>query len=731
MKRIIYMAMCVALFATACNDDDDSGNVVLSAFGPTPVIRGQEISFIGENLDQVTSVIIPNEISVTDITVESSSVIKITVPMNAATGYVKLIYPGGTITTKTMIGYEEPLLAEGINVSPTGQILRAGGTVTITADEGNYLDHIVSVTFAGKDATVSEPETGAAETPDGYFTRNLSATTGLTESLSVIIPKGAATGTLVLTDDEENAYYTSEGVTIRQPVLAALAPLTIKAGGQLVITGTDLDLVASVVFTGGATVHADDVDSNGQSLFNYQAADGSLAVMVPADTQDGAVKIVPYAGEEYSNTSGQTLTMVVPTNLSVQAETRFKAGLKAVISGNDLDLVTGLNFTGVDGATTFTYASGKITVTIPNTADDGTITLSMASTKTVQTPAITLVKPAITSLSPMEFTAGEGFTITGTDLDLVTSVKVNNLACTINSKNETAIEVTTPLTATSGKVTVTCENGVEVVSDASLTVNASTKPTVVNMPAKARPGEEITLTGTNLNYVENVYFGTVRVTAYTVRTATTLTFTIPSNAPLGQMPVTLKTYDGQEVQTSDEIIITGQEPIVDQSLVIMDFEQHGDHNGSWDNSWSGVSEIVAVDGNTYWRGIKSSPAESWWLNCNHQGNGAPGPVISNAADYVLKVDVKIETDIPVAANANMSPVLGSGWGWINDFFGALSNGTVYTTGGGWVTLTFNLTDINYSGAVSCASGDNGLYWKGSTIDITGLCLDNMRFQLKE
>jgi hypothetical protein len=281
-------------------------------------------------------------------------------------------------------------------------------------------------------------------------------------------------------------------------------------------------------------------------------------------------------------------------------------------------------------------------------------------------------------------------------------------------------------------VSLICENGLEVVSDESLTVNASTKPTVNAMPAKARPGEEITLTGTNLNYVENVYFGTVRVTAYTVRTATTLTFTIPSNAPLGEMPVMLKTYDGQEVETVNKISVSGQEPIVDQSLVIMDFEQHGDHNGTWDNSWSGVSEIITASGNMYWRGIKSSPAESWWLNCNHQANGAPGPVISNGSNYVFKIDVKIETDIPVAANGNMSVVLGGSWnGWINDFFAQLSNGTVYTTGGSWMTLTFNMSDIGYPGAVSCASGDNGLYWKGSTMDITGLCLDNMRFQLKE
>jgi len=731
MKRIYYILMCLALFVTSCKDDDDSGSVVLSAFGPTPVIRGQEISFIGENLDQVTSVVIPNEISVTDITVESPALIKITVPMNAATGYVKLNYSGGSITTKTMIDYEEPLLAEGIHIAPTDQTLRAGETVTVTVDQGNYLDNIVSVTFTGKNATVSELIVGAPEPQDGYFIRNMSSTTGLTESLSVTIPAGAATGTLILTDTEENAFYTADGVIVRQPNVMALAPLTVKPGSPVVITGTDLDLVASVVFGGNKTVSAGDGGSNNQSLFTYNEANGSLSVVVPADAQDGAVKIVPYAGDNYAVTSQQSLTMVVPSDLSIAAATRFKAGLNMTISGNDLDLVTGLNLTGVDGATTFTYASGKITVAIPATADDGTITLTMASTKSVQTPAVTLVKPAISSLSPLEFTAGDGFTITGTDLDLVTAVKVNNLACTIGVKNETTIEVTTPLTATSGKVTLICENGLEVVSAGSLTVNASTKPTVSVMPAKARPGEVITLTGTNLNYVENVYFGTVRVTAYTVRTATTLTFTIPSNAPLGQMPILLKTYDGQDVETVGQISVTGQEPIVDQSLVIMDFEQHGDHNGSWDNSWSGVSEIVTADGNTYWRGTKSSPAESWWLNCNHQANGAPGPSISNAANYVFKVDIRLENDIPVVANANMSPVLGGGWGWINDFLGTLSNGTVYTTGGGWMTLTFNVSDIGYSGAVSCASADNGLYWKGSTLDITGLCLDNMRFQLKE
>lgn len=731
MKRIFYMILCmVTLFSASCDDDDDSGGVMLNAFGPTPVIRGEEISFIGENLNRVTSIIIPNDITVTDITVESPSVIKITVPMNAMEGYVTLNYAGGSITTKTMIGFEEPLLAEGIVVTPTGQAVRAGQTVTITVGEGNYLDNITAVTFTGSDATVTELEDGAAETPEAYFVRNLSATTGLTESLTVIVPKGAATGTLILVDTEENAYYTKDAVTVTQPTVTGLAPLTIKAGNPLVITGTDPDLVSAVVFTGGAAVRAGDVNDKGESIFTWDGTSGTLTIVVPADSRDGTVILVPYAGENYSVTSGESITMVVPSGLSVAAESRFKAGFNVIISGTDLDLVTSLTFAGVDEATDFSYTEGKITAAIPNTATDGVITLGMASAKTVGTDAVELVNPVITALNPMEFTAGEDFTVTGTDLDLVTRVKVNNLACTVSSPGETSILVSTPLTATSGKVTLACANGLQVESADALTVNPSTKPTVSIMPEKARPGDEISLTGTNLNYVENVYFGSVRVTAYTVRTATTLTFTIPADAPLGKMAITLKTYDGQEFQTTNEISLTGQEPIVDQDLVIMDFEQHGDHNGYWDASWSGVSEIVTVDGNTYWRGIKSSSAESWWLNCNHQSSGAPGPVISNASNYVLKIDVKIETDIPVVTNANMSPVLGSGWGWINDFFGALSNGTVYTTGGGWVTLTFNLNDINYSGAVSCASGDNGLYWKGSTLDITGLCLDNMRFQLK-
>ena len=63
---------------SSCSNDDDNGSgaVVLEAFGPSPALRGSELTFIGKNLDKVTSVILPEGIEVTDIEVVSKEKIK-------------------------------------------------------------------------------------------------------------------------------------------------------------------------------------------------------------------------------------------------------------------------------------------------------------------------------------------------------------------------------------------------------------------------------------------------------------------------------------------------------------------------------------------------------------------------------------------------------------------------------------------------------------------------------
>ena len=122
MKTIknIYTLLVVALAGlslTACSNDDldtdqFQGGVALNVYGPTPVMRGGQLRFIGSNLDQVREVIIPSDIHITNIQVVSAGVpseIRITVPKDGPVeGLVTLVTnTDQRITTKTPLRYEE------------------------------------------------------------------------------------------------------------------------------------------------------------------------------------------------------------------------------------------------------------------------------------------------------------------------------------------------------------------------------------------------------------------------------------------------------------------------------------------------------------------------------------------------------------------------------------------------------------------------------------------------
>ena len=80
---------------TACDDDLDTnqfqeGGVKLNVWGPCPVARGGELRFIGTGMDQVSAVMFPQEIEVTEITRVSSEEIRVTVPQEAVEGKLVL-----------------------------------------------------------------------------------------------------------------------------------------------------------------------------------------------------------------------------------------------------------------------------------------------------------------------------------------------------------------------------------------------------------------------------------------------------------------------------------------------------------------------------------------------------------------------------------------------------------------------------------------------------------------
>ena len=151
-KNIFALAVIAlaGLSLTGCSNDDldtnqYQGGVSLNVYGPSPVMRGGQLRFLGSNLDQVREVILPEKISITNIDVIQSGVpseIRVTVPKDGPLpGKVILVTnTDQRIETVTDLNY-----IEGIEITNMTAAAMPGDVIKI---EGDYLNLIYSLAFA-------------------------------------------------------------------------------------------------------------------------------------------------------------------------------------------------------------------------------------------------------------------------------------------------------------------------------------------------------------------------------------------------------------------------------------------------------------------------------------------------------------------------------------------------------------------------------------------------------
>jgi len=691
LLAVLFVSISGIVFVS-CDDDDNnetSSEVSLLSYGPMPIARGAELRFIGENFLQVTSVILPDgiEIPASEFTDHTETSIKLVVPQNAAVGYVQLVTANGTITSKSQMGYSEPISLD--NFSPTA--VKPGQEITLT---GDYLNLVKEVIF-----------TSRISVADSMFTAQSR------KELKLIVPAEAQTGPIAVSNGGADPIVvtSTSDLTVTLPTLTAISPNPAKAGTALTITGTDLDLVKTVIFGGSKSV----------MQFATQNAT-TLEVTIPADAQDGNISIITASNVEIK--LADELIMIAPTIASISPNP-IKNGADLTITGTDLDLVSAVTFSGDVGGTIVSQSSTEIQVTVPDLAVSGPVTVSTLANKSVASEALNLVKPTITSIEPMALIAGNDITITGTDFDLVKSVIFkNNLTVNVTPESETSITVTVPEAAESGTIKLVTINGDQVESTESLAITTPNTPVITSITDVVYPGEMLVIEGTKLNFVESVVFqDDVKATQYGIRSETRIEVYVPENATTGTVTLILVAFDLTEI-TSPEFNIPGTDPILSTTIMINDYEQHGGHNGYWDNSWSGISEILVENGNTFTRIKSASSGDAWIINCNHQSSGALGPIVDNIQNYVFKLDIRIEEGVTGAENAStIQFVLGNNWYWYGaGLFPASTNGQ-------WITISVPATTLGLSGTLDLSNGTNGLY--GGPIP-AGISFDNFRLDLK-
>ena len=530
MKKYIFSFITLLVMAhsglllTGCSEDELVTNqyqkgVTLNVFGPSPVVRGGTLRFLGSNLDQVAQVIIPGVDPITEIEVVKAGIpseIRVVVPKDGPeVGKVKLATKTGKVmATQTDLTYTEEIEFEKF----TPEEAMAGQEITIV---GDYLNLIHMVEFA-----------------DGVQVGEKAFTQHDRYTIKVVVPEEAQTGKIKLYDVDLTAQDPDAGdvsyniiqgdkaLQVGTPVAAkikgraeadAQGTITAKQGETIMISGSYMNLVAGVKIGG---VEASEVEV---------AKDGkSVTATLPAEAPDGEIALVCKSGVEVPV---GTMITVAPTELKAEAAV-VKAGSALTISGKDLDVVTSVSFPNAGQVSEFEASSTSLSVNVPAKAQEGDITLGMANGKTVTT-AYALVKPAAAGYSSNPSSAGSTLVINGTNLDLVTSVAFGGALQKEVQANEdgTSLTLQIPLDGESGKPVLGLGNGTTVEAP-ELTIE---KPAFCYVPdeselspAELKAGDMLVLNVENIEHLTGVQVNGAAVQY--IQNGTKLFVGIPSNA---------------------------------------------------------------------------------------------------------------------------------------------------------------------------------------------------------
>lgn len=426
---MVCLILLSSLTFTACDTNDldtnqYKGGISLNVFGPSPVLRGGELRFLGCGLDQVASVLIPGCDAITDIQLISAEEIRVIVPQTALPGYVTLMLRNGeSIVTKTQLTYSEPVSIESF--SP--ETVRPGDVLTI---KGEYLNLMHQVIFAENvivsDEVIAEEEATEATSKFLKHTRN---------EIQVRVPEEAQSGKIILSDGAEipNRLYSEVELQVVLPSVAEVADYNnIKPGAIMTVTGENFDLVKEVRMENGEKVE-----------FEFSTENKTLQFTLPANAVSGFIYVVPASGVQIPVAS---IELAKPGNFSC-ATSDVAAGGQITIQGENLDLVSAVIFSGEVEGEIISQSPEQLIVSVPALAQSGSVTFKMANGEQVSALNLTINQPChIVSSLEEDFEAGKEMIVEVANGELLTEVKINGVTVT-HTLEGNQLKIQVPATA--------------------------------------------------------------------------------------------------------------------------------------------------------------------------------------------------------------------------------------------------------------------------------------------
>ncbi|MDR0412981.1 MAG: hypothetical protein LBH61_04170 [Dysgonamonadaceae bacterium] len=347
--------------------------------------------------------------------------------------------------------------------------------------------------------------------------------------IQVPVPQETVGGVVRLTGANGLELVTKDPLTISEPVeITKITPQPVKAGQTLTIEGNYFNLMGKVIFSDKVEVLKEDCQTWERT---------KITLVVPAEAQTGVVILADNAEIPLEYQSPEPLQVVLPSVDKVLDLTDKKPEETVRTTGSDLDLVVSVEMP--DGEEVpFTVEDNTLAFALSGTVSDGAVVMIPASGVRVVVANIGVAVPAGITVTPAAgLRAGDEITVTGINMELVTSVTFPGVAEAVvpGSVSATEIKVNMPEKAISGEITLNTASGKTVAAEI-----ATLKPGVTNYnPSPVAAGSEVILEGHHLDLVVSVTFGGELLVPVTPAAAEQLTVAVPLNALPGVVVLTM------------------------------------------------------------------------------------------------------------------------------------------------------------------------------------------------
>ena len=271
---LICLVISIGLGTSSCKKDIDtnSGMVELLSFGPSGVQHGEQIKFIGNNLDKVTYIkFVGDSIPSSAFVSQTSDLIVVVVPEKAERGLITLKSTEGNVVSKTVLDLLVPVTITSVTFDG-----RPGDNITIN---GTYMNWIKEIWFT-KDLLVKESD---------FVSRSLT-------QVVLKVPANAKTGPITInTGGTKPLSVTSiNDLVVVLPAITSFAPIPVDRGANLTITGTNLDLTKQILLKG--------VTDPVKSTDFISKSATQIVLKVPATTTKGLITLVAYSDVQVVST---------------------------------------------------------------------------------------------------------------------------------------------------------------------------------------------------------------------------------------------------------------------------------------------------------------------------------------------------------------------------------------------------------------------------------------------